>query len=74
MNMVGFDNLALRLTGTRFTLVSDVVQDQTSGKYVRTLQFFTVAPETVNARPDLTITLSGDTALDVELQTPKLNF
>jgi len=26
--------LALELDGTRFTLVSDVVQDQTSGKYV----------------------------------------
>jgi hypothetical protein len=71
---VAWKTVALELDGTRFTLVSDVVQDQTSGKYVRTIQFFTVAPETVNARPDVTITLSGDTAIDVELQTPKLNF
>ena len=71
---VVWKTIALELDGTRFTLVSDVLQDQTSGKYVRTIQFFTVPPETVNARPDLTITLSGDAAIDVELQTPKLNF
>jgi hypothetical protein len=71
---VAWKTVALELDGTRFTLVSDVVQDQTTGKYIRTLQFFTVPSDTINARPDVTITLSGDAALDVELQTPKLNF
>jgi hypothetical protein len=71
---VAWKTVALELDGTRFTLVSDVVQDQGSGKYVRTIQFFTAAPDSVNPRPDVTITLSGDTAIDVELQTPKLNF
>ena len=74
MPVPAFDRMSLRLDGTRFTLVSDIVQDTATGKYVRILQFFTDAPETLNPRPAIEITITGDTVLDVELQTPKLNF
>jgi hypothetical protein len=69
-----FDRMSLRLDAVRFTLVSDVVQDNVSGKYVRVIQFYTDAPDTLNPRPVVDITLTGDAAIDVELQTPKLNF
>jgi hypothetical protein len=69
-----FDRLSLRLDAVRFTLVSDVVQDNTSGKYVRVIQFYSDAPDTLNPRPVIEITLTGDQPIDVELQTPKLNF
>jgi hypothetical protein len=69
-----FDRVSLSLDGARYTLVSDVAQDQTSGKYVRTIQFFDTAPQTINPRPVIEIRLTGDQAIDVELQTPKLNF
>ena len=69
-----FNRSSLEIDGCQFTLVSDVVQDPVSGKYVRTIQFYTDAVDTLNPRPILEILLSGDTAIAVELQTPKLNF
>jgi hypothetical protein len=69
-----FDRLSLRIDSVQFTIVSDVVQDQTTGKYVRLIQFYTDPADTLNPRPILEVTLTGDEAIDVELQTPKLNF
>jgi hypothetical protein len=69
-----FKRISLQLDAVRYTLVSDIVQDEETGKYVRALQFFTDAPEALNPRPVIEITLTGDAVVDVELQTPKLNF
>jgi hypothetical protein len=69
-----FKTASFIISGCHSTLVSDIVQDQTTGKYVRLIQFFDVTQDTMNARPVLEVSLSGDAALDVELQTPKLSF
>jgi hypothetical protein len=74
MMALSYDRMSLRIDGVTFTTVSDVVQDAVSGGYVRLIQFFTDAVDATNPRPVLEITLTGDAALDVELQTPKLNF
>jgi hypothetical protein len=72
--MTTFDRMSLRVDEVTFTTVSDIVQDNTTGKYVRLIQFYTDDPTTLNPRPVVEVTLTGDAAANVELQTPKLNF
>jgi hypothetical protein len=74
MSGPSFNRMNLQLDAVRFTLVSDVIQNTDTGKYVRLIQFFTDAPDQLNPRPVLEVTLTGDQPIDVELQTPKLNF
>ena len=74
MNVATIDRLYLSYADIKQVLVSDIVQDENTSNYVRTIQVFTDAPDTLNMKPVLEIRISGALETDVQIKTPELQF
>lgn len=63
----------IRMDGTTSVTISDIVTDEDSGGYLRTVAFYTDPIDAPNRRPDLIVKLYGDKPA-LLVQTPTLSF